>query len=118
MRGWPNFMLRIMALCVLLVGALQANAACAGADLAAAHTVTSAGMDRGHGIDMAGHDQMAGHPSGGAVCVQACLSWIIEPCAAPRPAGFSTTAFLRPHQDARPPSLQPDTAERPPKPRV
>lgn len=118
MHGWLNIMLRITALCVLLVGALQANAACAGADLAPTPSMTSADMGHVHGSDMAGHPAMAGHPSGGAVCVQACLFGIIEPFAAPQPASFSTIAFLRPHEDVRPPSLQPDTAERPPKPQV
>lgn len=118
MHGWLNIMLRITALCLLLVGALQANAACVEADLAAAHSTASADMHRSHDTGIAAHHPPPLHPPGGALCVQACVFGIMEPFTAPPPARVSTLAFLRPSEEAPPPSLQPDTVERPPKPLV
>lgn len=118
MHGWLNVMLRITALCLLLVGTLQVNVACVGADLAAAHSMTSADIHRGHGTNSAAHHPTTLHPPGGALCMQACVFGIMEPFTAPPPTRALTFAFLRPSEEAPPLSLQPDTVERPPKPLV
>lgn len=118
MRGWLDIMVRIAAVCLLLIAGVQASAACAAADLAPRHSAASALMVQVQDMHMADHRPAAGHPAGGMVCMRGCISWIDEPIAAAQSMSFSKIAVLRPDDEAQPASLRPDMAERPPKPRV
>lgn len=118
MRGWVNIMVRVLAVCLLLIAGVQAGAACAAPNPAPGHSMSHAPTAHSQNIHMGGHRPVAGHPAGSMLCMQGCLSWIDEPIVAEKNISFSKIAVLRPEDKTQPGSLQPDMAERPPKPLV
>lgn len=115
MRGWLDIMVRIAAVCLLLVAGVQASAACAAANPVPGLAMTSAAMAESHDMHRTEHRPVGGHVTGGMICMQGCLSWIDEPNAALQETGLSWIAVQRPDHEAQPASLRPEMAERPPK---